>query len=53
MMELEDGKGVWQRNLDLPWNEYKLLQRDKFEELVTMMIDAYPCLLYTSDAADE
>ena len=42
MMELEDGKGVWQRNLDLPWNEYKLLQRDKFEELVTMMIDAYP-----------
>ena len=42
MMDLEDGKGVWQRNLDLPWNEYKLLQRDKFEELVTMMIDAYP-----------
>jgi hypothetical protein len=42
MMELEDGKGVWQRNLNLPWNQYKLLQRDKFEELVTMMMDAYP-----------
>ena len=26
MMELEDGKGVWQRNLNLPWNQYKLLQ---------------------------
>ena len=41
-MELEDGKGVWQRNIGLPWNEYKLLQRDKFEELVTLMIEAHP-----------
>ena len=42
MRELEDGKGVWQRNVGHPWNEYKLLQRDKFEELVQCMIDAYP-----------
>ena len=42
MMELEDGKGVWQRNVGHPWNEYKLLQRDKFEELVQCMVDAYP-----------
>ena len=42
MRELEDGKGVWQRNIGHPWNEYKLLQRDKFEELVQCMIDAYP-----------
>ena len=42
MMELEDGKGVWQKNIGLPWNEYKLLQRDKFEELVQCMVDAYP-----------
>ena len=42
MMELEDGKGVWQRNVGHPWNEYKLLQRDKFEELVTLMIEAHP-----------
>ena len=41
-MELEDGKGVWQKNIGLPWNEYKLLQRDKFEELVTLMIEAHP-----------
>lgn len=42
MMELEDGKGVWQRNIGHPWHQYKLLQRDKFEELVQCMIDAYP-----------
>ena len=42
MMELEGGKGVWQRNVGHPWNEYKLLQRDKFEELVQCMVDAYP-----------
>ena len=24
MRELEDGKGVWQRNIGHPWNEYKL-----------------------------
>ena len=42
MRELENGKGVWQRNVGHPWNEYKLLQRDKFEELVQCMIDAYP-----------
>ena len=32
----------WQENVGLPWNEYKLLQRDKFEELLELMIDAYP-----------
>ena len=43
MMELRDGYiPCWQENVGLPWNEYKLLERDKFEELVTMMIDAYP-----------
>ena len=43
MMEFRDGfTPNWQENVGLPWNEYKLLERDKFEELVTMMIDAYP-----------
>jgi len=42
-MFIEDGnKPVWQDHQDYPWNEYKHLQRDKFEQLVTMMIDAYP-----------
>ena len=41
-MELENGNGIWQRNIGHPWNEYKLLQRDKFEELVTLMIEAHP-----------
>ena len=43
MMEFRDGfTPNWQENVGLAWNEYKLLERDKFEELVTMMIDAYP-----------
>ena len=42
MMELENGNGIWQRNIGHPWNEYKLLQRDKFEELLNLMVDAYP-----------
>ena len=42
-MFIEDGiKPVWQDHQDYPWNEYKHLQRDKFEQLVTMMMDAYP-----------
>ena len=35
-------KPVWQEHQHYPWNEYKHLDRDKFEQLVTMMIDAYP-----------
>ena len=35
-------KPVWQEHQHYPWNEYKHLDRDKFEELVTMMMDAYP-----------
>ena len=35
-------KPVWQEHQDYPWNEYKHLDREKFEELVTMMINAYP-----------
>ena len=35
-------KPVWQEHQDYPWNEYKHLDREKFEELVTMMMDAYP-----------
>ena len=43
MMELRDGHTpCWQENVGLPWNEYKLLQRDKFEELLELMMDAYP-----------
>ena len=43
MMELRDGYiPCWQENVGLPWNEYKLLQRDKFEELLELMMDAYP-----------
>ena len=40
MMELEDGKGVWQRNIGHPWHQYKLLQRDKFEALLDLMIES-------------
>ena len=36
MMFLEDGKGVWKRYEDLPWKEYLHLERDKFEELLTI-----------------
>ena len=35
-------KPVWQEHQHYPWNEYKHLDREKFEELVTMMMDAYP-----------
>ena len=43
MMEFRDGfTPNWQENVGLPWNEYKLLQRDKFEELLELMMDAYP-----------
>ena len=42
MMELEDGKGVWQRNIGHPWHQYKLLQRDKFEELLDLMLESHP-----------
>ena len=41
-MELEDGKGVWQRNIGHPWHQYKLLQRDKFEELLDLMMESHP-----------
>ena len=42
MMELEDGKGVWKKYDHLTWNVYLHLERDKFEELVTLMIEAHP-----------
>ena len=42
MMELEDGKCVWQRNIGHPWHQYKLLQRDKFEELLDLMMESHP-----------
>ena len=42
MIELEDGKGVWKKYDHLPWNEYLHLERDKFEELVTLMMEAHP-----------
>ena len=35
-------KPVWKEHQHYPWDEYKHLDRDKFEKLVTMMIDAYP-----------
>ena len=47
MLELRDGNTpCWEENVGLPWTEYKHLQREQFEELVDMMIEA--CLLYTS-----
>jgi len=43
MMELRDGYiPCWQENVGLPWNEYKHLQRDKFEELLNLMMEAHP-----------
>ena len=43
MITFFDGdRPVWQDHKDYPWNEYKHLDRDKFEKLLTMMIDAYP-----------
>jgi len=41
-MFLEDGKGVWKKYDNLPWNEYLHLKRDKFEELLNLMIEAHP-----------
>ena len=43
MMFIEDGRTpVWQDHLDHPPLEYKHLERDRFEELLDMMIAAYP-----------
>ena len=43
MMFIEDGRTpVWQDHLDHPPLEYKHLERDKFEELLDLMIAAYP-----------
>ena len=42
MMFLEDGKGVWKRYENLPWNEYLHLERDKFEELLNLMMESHP-----------
>jgi hypothetical protein len=42
MMFLEDGKGVWKRYEDLPWKEYLHLERDKFEELLNLMMESHP-----------
>jgi len=42
MMFLEDGKGVWKRYENLPWNKYKHLERDKFEELLDLMLESHP-----------
>ena len=42
-MFIEDGnKPVWQDHQHYPWNEYKHLQRDKFEELLNLMMEAHP-----------
>ena len=35
-------KPVWQEHQHYPWNEYKHLDRDKFEELLNLMIEAHP-----------
>ena len=43
MTTFYDGdRPVWQDHKDYPWNEYKHLNRDKFEELLQCMTDAYP-----------
>ena len=42
-MFIEDGwKPVWQDHKDYPWSEYKHLERDKFEELLDLMIESHP-----------
>ena len=38
----EGDQPLWQDHKDYAWNEYKHLERDKFEELLDMMIAAYP-----------
>ena len=35
-------KPVWQEHQHYAWNEYKHLDRDKFEELLNLMIEAHP-----------
>ena len=42
MMFLEDGKGVWKRYENLPWKDYLHLERDKFEELLNLMMESHP-----------
>ena len=43
MMFIEDGMyPQWQKHLDNPPLEYKHLERDKFEELLDLMIEAHP-----------
>ena len=43
MMVIEDGRTpVWLDHLDHPPLEYKHLERDRFEELLDLMIAAYP-----------
>jgi len=43
VIELDEyGQPVWQRFKGLPWNEYKHLERDKFEELLDLMIESHP-----------
>lgn len=32
----------WRDLVGLPWTEYKHLERDKFEELLDLMMEAYP-----------
>ena len=42
-MFIEEGMyPQWQKHLDHPPLEYKHLERDKFEELLDLMIEAYP-----------
>ena len=43
MMFIEEGMyPQWQKHLDHPPLEYKHLQRDKFEELLDLMMEAHP-----------
>ena len=43
MMFIEDGMFPrWQDHKDHPWNEYKHLKRDKFEELLDLMVESHP-----------
>ncbi len=43
VLELRDGNTpCWQENVGHPWTEYKHLPREQFEELVDLMMEAYP-----------
>jgi len=43
MLEYEDGwTPDWQRLKGLHWSKYKYLERDKFEELIDLMMEAHP-----------